>query len=372
MITRQTSLAKNIVRFCMFLRQKGFNAGAEEEAVSLRALQYIDFSSNEIFRLTLKSVLCRSKSQLDEFDDLFHEYWKELEMAINAKKKEDASVRKPSQQEASFKSLKAWLQGNRNDETEETATYSLHENLSQRDFSSVPEDQVDELMQIIKALSKRLAARTNRRYKPSHKISLPDLRQTLRKNMRWGGELLYIIHHKPKRNRVKLVVLCDVSRSMELYSAFLIQFIYAFQQVYNRMETFVFSTSLTRITTVLKQKNFREALHLLGAEKSGWAGGTRIGESLDAFVKDHAKKMIDSKTIVIILSDGWDTGNIDTLKKSMAYIHNKAKKLIWLNPSAGYSGYRPDVAGMKAAMPYIDKFAPVHNAESLQKLGKLL
>src|SRR5664279_2401677 len=230
----------------MFLRQKGFNAGVEEEAVSLRALQYIDFSSNEIFLLTLKSILCRSKSQLDEFDDLFHEYWKELEAAINAKKKDNANVRKPSPKEASFKSLKAWLHGNRNDDTEETAAYSLHENLSQRDFSAVPEDQVDELMQIIKAFSKRLAARTSRRYKPSHKISMPDLRQTLRKNMRWGGELLDIVHRKPKRNRVKLVILCDVSRSMELYSVFLIQFIYAFQQVYNRMETFVFSTSLTR------------------------------------------------------------------------------------------------------------------------------
>src|SRR5664279_2353987 len=245
MISRQTSLSKNIVRFCIFLRDKGFNAGMDEEAAALRALQYIDFSSNEIFLLALKSILCRSKSQLDEFDDLFHEYWKELETAVNAKKKE-ATVRKPSQQEGSFKSMKAWLHGNRDDETEETATYSLQENLSQRDFSAVPEDQVDELLQIIKALSKRLAAKTNRRYKPSHKITMPDLRQTLRKNMRWGGELLDIVHRKPKRNRVKLVILCDVSKSMELYAVFLMQFIYAFQQVYNRMETFVFSTSLTR------------------------------------------------------------------------------------------------------------------------------
>lgn len=372
MITRQTSLSKNIVRFCIFLREKGFNAGVDEEAAALRALQYIDFSSNEIFLLALKSILCRSKSQLDEFDNLFYQYWKELENAVNAKRKDDASVKKPSQHEASFKSLKAWLHGNRNNDTEETATYSLQENLSQRDFSAVPEDKVDELMQIIKALSKQLAAKINRRYKPSHKISMPDLRQTLRKNMRWGGELLDIVHRKPKRNRVKLVILCDVSRSMELYSVFLIQFIYAFRQVYNRMETFVFSTSLTRITPLLKQKNFRGALHSLSSEKSGWAGGTRIGESLAAFVKDYAKKLVDSKTIVIILSDGWDTGNIDTLKKSMEYIHNKSKKLIWLNPSAGYSGYRPSVAGMKAAMPYIDVFAPVHNVESLRQLGKLL
>ena len=372
MITRQTSLSKNIVRFCMFLRQKGFNVGVEEEAATLQALQYIDHSSNKIFVLALKTILCRSKTQLDEFDHLFHEYWKEMEKAVDAKRKDDPGNRKPHQKEASFKSLMAWLHGNRNDDMEETATYSIQENLSQRDFSAVPEDNVDELMQTIKALSKRLAARTNRRYEPSHKIDMPDLRRTLRKNLRCGGELLDIVHRKPKRNRVKLVLLCDVSRSMELYSVFLIQFMYAFQQVYRRMETFVFSTSLKRITPVLKQKNFREALHLLGSEKSGWAGGTRIGESLDAFVNDYAKKLVDSKTIVIILSDGWDTGNIDALKKNMEYIHNKSKKLIWLNPLAGYPGYRPDVAGMKAAMPYIDAFAPVHNAESLRRLGKLL
>jgi len=190
--------------------------------------------------------------------------------------------------------------------------------------------------------------------------------------MRCGGELIDIVHHKPQKNRVKLVLLCDVSRSMELYAAFLLQFMYAFQQVYRRMETFVFSTSLQRITPLLKQKNFREALHLLGSEQSGWSSGTRIGESLETFVKDYAKNMIDSKTIVIILSDGWDTGNLESLKNSMAYLHNKSKKLIWLNPLAGYPGFQPDVAGMKTAMDYIDVFAPVHNAESFRRLSKLL
>jgi uncharacterized protein with von Willebrand factor type A (vWA) domain len=235
MITRQTSLSKNIVRFCRFLRQKGFNVGVEEEAATLQALQYIDYSSNEIFLLALKTILCRSKTQLDEFDNWFHEYFKELEKAVDAKLKEETSTRKPPQQQASFTSLKAWLHGNRNDDTEETATYSIQENLTQRDFSAVPEDKVDELMQTIKALSKRLAARTNRRYEPSRKIDMPDLRRTLRKNLRCGGELLDIVNRKPKRNRVKLVLLCDVSRSMELYTVFLIQFMYAFQQVYRRM-----------------------------------------------------------------------------------------------------------------------------------------
>jgi len=372
MIIRQTSLSKNIVQFCRFLRQKGFGVTIDEESLSLQALQFIDYNNNEIFRNALKATLCHNKSQLDEFDNLFHEYWKELEKAVGAKTKEDQKNKTVFQQQASYKSLKKWLHGKGDKETEETATYSLQETLLRKDFSSVPEDEVEELTQIIKSIARRLAAKTNRRYEFSSKTDFPDLRKTLRKNLRRGGELLDIVHRKPKRNRIKLVLLCDVSKSMELYSAFLIQFMYAFQQVYRRMETFVFSTSLKRVTPLLKQKNFSEAMQQLSNENNGWSGGTRIGESLEIFVNEFGKKLIDSKTIVIILSDGWDTGNIDLIKHNMEFIHAKSKKLIWLNPLAGFEDYKPRVSAMKAALPFIDVFAPVHNVESLKKLGRWL
>lgn len=373
MILRRTSLAENIVQFCRFLRQKGFAAGTEEEAITLQALQFIDYTDSSIFRLALKTTLCRSKTQAEEFDLLFDEYWKQAGKAVDAKiKDEPVKKQKPIAQQKSFKSLKTWLHGNRNDETEETATYSTRENISRKDFSVIPEEDVDELMLIIRALAKRLAAKKNRRYKFSHQINMPDLRQTLRKNLRRGGELLELAYRKPKRNRVKLVLLCDVSKSMELYTSFLLQFMYAFQQVYGRMETFTFGTSLKRITPVLKEKHFRETLHLLGSENNDWAGGTRIGESLDSFVKLYSKKMLDSKTIIIILSDGWDTGNMDLLKKNMEFIYKKARKIIWLNPLAGYPSFQPDVVGMQTAMPFIDVFASVHNVESLKRLSKWL
>ena len=279
---------------------------------------------------------------------------------------------KPGTKDGSFKSLKSWLNGNRDEEIEQTAAYSIHENLSQKDFSAVPSDELDELMRSIKTLSKRLAAQLSRRYKKSGKINLPDLRQTLRKNMRYGGELLEIAFKKPRRNRTKLVVLCDVSKSMDLYSAFLLQFMFAFQQVYSRIETFAFSTSLQRITGLLKHTNFKEALGILGKQNNSWSGGTRIGESLQQFVKEYATHLLDKHTIVIILSDGWDTGNIELLKQSIETIHVRSKKLIWLNPVAGYALYQPDAAGMQAAMPYIDVFAPVHNADSLRTLNKWL
>ncbi len=373
MITRQTSLSQNIVQFCRFLRQKGFALSVEEEATALSVLQYIDYSSKDIFRQALKAVCCRSKSQLQEFDALFNEYWKEIGKAIDSKViTEKKPVLKPAMQDASFKALKSWMNGNRNDEMEEVASYSVSENLLKKDFSAVPDDELDELMRSIKALSKRLAAHINRRNEKSDKKNLPDLRSTLRKNMRRGGELLEIVFRKPKRNRTKLVVICDVSKSMDLYAAFLLQFMYAFQQVYKRIETFAFSTSLQHVTPVLKQNDFKEALRLISAENTSWSGGTRIGESLESFVKEYSKIVLNKRTIVIILSDGWDTGNIALLQKSMEHIHSKSKKVIWLNPLAGFNAYRPDVAGMQAALPYVDIFAPAHNADSLRGLGKWL
>lgn len=373
MTGRLTSLSKNIVQFCLFLRSKGFAVGVEEESLMLEALQLLDYTSYEVFYLSLKAILCRSKTQWDAFDSLFREYWEQMGKAVDGKQQEGTKQKEqPVSRQAQFSSLMAWLKGNNNKEAEETAAYSRNEALSRKDFSTVPESEVDELMQCIRHLSRRLAAKANRRYEFTRKIDLPDLRRTLRRNLRRGGELIDIIYRRPKRNRLKLLLLCDVSKSMELYSAFLLQFMYAFQQVYNRMETFVFSTSLKRITPLLKQKNFHDTLELLNTESDDWKAGTRIGESLHAFVEDYGRKLADSGTIVIILSDGWDTGDIDMLQRSMKIIHDKTKKVIWLNPLAGYAAYRPDVAGMKAAMPYIDVFAPVYNAESLRKLTKWL
>ncbi|OQP66115.1 vWA domain-containing protein [Niastella populi] len=369
MTNRLTSLPQNIVQFCRYLRQHGFTVGIEEETMILQSLQQFDYTSAESFFLLLKMIICRSKSNLDDFDEHFRQYWKRLDKQLDAKTKATAKKKQPAPQ-AQFASLSAWLKGNQKKETEETASYSIRESLSQKDFSAVPDNEVAELMKCIRSLARRLAAKANRRYEGTNRINLPDLRQTLRKNLRRGGELIDIMHRRPKRNRVKLLMLCDVSKSMELYSAFLLQFMYAFQQVYQRMETFTFSTALQRLTPMLQQKHFGEALEWLSAGNEGWNSGTRIGESLHAFVNDYSHKLIDSKTIVIICSDGWDTGNIDLLKQSMRQIHTKAKKVIWLNPLAGYTAWRPEVAGMKAAMPFVDVFAGVYNIDSLRKLSK--
>lgn len=373
MISRQLSLSKNMIQFCRFLRNSGFMLNVEDEITVLNSLLFNTFIDRKLFKLTLKAVLCKSNKELNEFENLFNQYWSELGKAIESKVKTTSKpVLRQTAKDDSFKSLKSWLSGNKNEEIEQTASYSIGESLSQKDFSQVAVDELKEIMLCIKALSRKLATNLNRRYKNSNKDKFPDLRKTLRNNMRHGGELLKIFFKTPKLNRVKLVIFCDVSKSMDLYASFFLQFMHAFQQTYSRVETFAFGTTLQHITSYLKQNDISTALSLLSTKSQGWSGGTRIGASLHSFLEEYANHMLDKRTIVIILSDGWDTGAIPLLKKSMELIHHKSRKVIWLNPLAGYKLYRPDVAGMQAALPYIDVFSSVHNIDSLKKLVKWL
>lgn len=373
MIYRQTSLSKNVVQFCRFLRQHNFSISTKEERDVIMALQWVDYSNPQIFSAALQAVLCRSEAQVKLFEELFQHYWKELARAVDAKeKRKEEQKPRPLATEASFKTVQAWLNGSKNKEDLDMVSFSKSEALSQKDFSLVPINEIDELMRLLKALAKQLAAQVNRRYEKSNSSDLPDLRRTLRQNMRRGGELLDLLFRKPKRNRTRLVLLCDVSKSMELYSSFLLQFMYSFQQVYRRMETFVFGTTLQHITHLLKQNNFTQSLRLLSAQGESWNSGTRIGESFSHFVNEHAARVLNKQTIVIILSDGWDTGNTEKLSQSMEQIKARSKRMIWLNPLAGFEGFHPDTAGLQAALPYVDVLAPMHNAESLRNLGRWL
>ena len=343
MILRQTSLSKNIVEFCRYLRQNKFSVSIDEEISALLTLAFIDYNSREEFSLILKSVLCKSYSELQIFNELFNGYWKEIEKAVDSKIRNKEGKTKPKD---SFRSLKSWLANGDHKDKEEK----------------------EELARIIQALSKRLAATAAKRYEKSNRINLPDISKTLRLNMRTGGELIRIYSKKPKKTRTNVVMLCDVSKSMDLYTHFFLQFMYAFQQVYHRIETFTFGTSLHQISHAFRHHDFSSAFRNLNNHNDTWSGGTRIGECLSNFISDFGKGLLGKKTIIIILSDGWDTGEIALLQNAMQYLKKHSKTIIWLNPLAGFASYRPDTAGMNAAMPYIDIFSSAHNADSLKNL----
>jgi uncharacterized protein with von Willebrand factor type A (vWA) domain len=246
---------------------------------------------------------------------------------------------------------------------------SDQESLAGQDFATFSADQLDEVLRLTIQIARRLARRISRRRRPVRRRGRVDLRRTLRANLT-RADLIELRFRARKRKKTKLVLLCDVSGSMDLYSRFLLQFLFAIQTVFRQVETFTFSTRLTRITTHLKARSYRQVLRRLG-EVRDWSGGTRIGDSLAEFNREWGR-IVDRRTIVIVLSDGWDTGDPEVLSTELLRIKRRAARVIWLNPLLGNPSYEPLTRGMAAALPLVDHFAPAHNLASLRDLAQQL
>jgi uncharacterized protein with von Willebrand factor type A (vWA) domain len=234
-----------------------------------------------------------------------------------------------------------------------------------QDFATFAPDQLDEIYRLTVQIARRLARRLSRRRRPMARRGRVDLRRTLRANLS-RGELITLRYRRRKPRKLRLVLLCDVSGSMDLYSRFLLQFLFAIQNVFGRVETFTFSTRLTRVTEHLRGRSYRQVLRRL-TEVRDWSGGTRIGESIAQFNREWSH-LVDRQTIVIVLSDGWDTGEPEALAAELLRIKRRAGRLIWLNPLLGNPSYEPLTRGMAAALPLVDDFAPAHNLAALRDL----
>ncbi len=373
-ISYQTSISSNIVLFCRFLRQKGFSIGVTDSREALLALTYIDMDNEDDFKQALKSTLAKSKYQLRKFDEYYWEFWDQLSRSADSKiKQKPEKKRKPvkSKQEQ-FEALKSWLNLIPAEEEKEVAASSDINVLAKKEFGMLDEDELRLAMQLLKKMAKKLTHQQSRLLKKSKKHKKLNIRRTIRRGMRRGCAIDQLQFSERKQRRLRLVLLCDVSRSMELYSKFFVHLIYAFQSQYDKIETFVFSTALHRVSEILDNHDFISAFDIISDRVPQWSGGTTIGHCLQDFDKRFGYSMLDRRTVVMILSDGWDTGDPELMRQTMKSIHKKARKVIWLNPLAGHADFSPDVIGMKAALPYIDVLAPAHNLDSLQKVLHLL
>lgn len=362
-------MSGNVVSFCRYLRSHGFLIGIAEETAALQALILINPGNRQCFKRALQATLCKSQKGYVQFDVLFDQYFYELKCATDSKIKKHQHQRdKGRAGEISFQSLKRWLSGNRNTEESLMAAYSPEAGLARQDFGAVSGEDVEALQQVIKSLSARMLRRVKRRYTFTGKGNFPDLRATMRKNLRMGGELIDLVFKEQRKRRQRLIILCDMSRSMELYSSFFLQFMYAFCKSFKRTEVFTFNTSLNRITAQIKQSSFEDVKQVIAADKTVFGGGTKIGEAIKSLMANYGHKLDKARSRVMVVSDGWDQGDPDLIRQSMERLRHKTDRIIWLNPLAGYAGYRPETEGMKAALPYIDVFAPVHNVETLGKM----
>jgi uncharacterized protein len=373
-------LSAAVARFAALLRRSGLPVTLVEVTDAVRALDHLDITDRQELYLGLRALFVTRPEEVPPFDRCFEAFWRVLPDRdddqsgfIPAPSLDDpggAALAKQAQKKEAL-ALESWGE----DEAEEAGDplsvplASEAEGLVSQDFSTFSADQLDELLKLTVKIARRLAHRMSRRRRPRKRRGRVDLRRTLRANLT-RGDLIELRFRERKRKKVRLVLLCDVSGSMDLYSRFLLQFLFALQNVFGRVETFIFSTRLTRITELLRGRSYRQVLRRL-TDVRDWSGGTRIGESFAQFNREWPQ-LVDRRTIVIVLSDGWDTGEPDVLATELLRIKRRAARVVWLNPLLGNPSYEPLTRGMAAAMPLIDDFAPGHNLASLRDLaGKL-
>ena len=364
------TLSENILSFARTLREHHFLIGPGDVALGLRALEAVNLDKRAEVQTALRLVFAASPRERSQFDTLFKEFWhgglladEDVRPALNPP---------PKRQKLQSVSMLEWDQHAGTSDTVDTFAYSATETKAQGD-AAVQTQQVEALERLVRRLTKQLATKPSRRYAPSYKGELLDIRRSMRRSLARGGELLDLSFKTRKLGKTRLVFVFDVSGSMMVYSHFLLQLAYAFvrQRHLGRSEVFGFSTELYRLTRHLQNGGVEEAIRAARLAMPGRSGGTRIGYCLAQLLETYAQ-VIDPKTVLIINSDGWDTGDLETLRRSMKTLHERCERVIWLNPLAGSPGYTPSASGMKTALPYTDVFAPSHNFASLEALTRRL
>jgi len=370
------NLAGAVGRFGALLRRQGLPVTLLHVTDGVRALDHLDLADRNEVYLGLRAVFVGRPEDVATFDRAFDAFWRAAteadsiaEALMPAVPDEAPAIERESPRESL--ALDAWgdAGADEGDEPLGVPAASEREAMATQDFATFSADQLEAVYRLTVQIARRLARRISRRRRPSARRGRLDLRRTLRANLT-RGDLIDLRFRRRKRRKVRLVLLCDVSGSMDLYSRFLLQFLFALQSVFSRVETFTFSVHLTRITEHLRTRSYREVLRRLTAVRD-WSGGTRIGESLAEFNR-RWPGVVDRRTIVIILSDGWDTGDPETLAAELLRIKRRAGRVIWLNPLLGNPSYEPLTRGMAAALPLVDQFAAAHNLASLRALAGTL
>jgi len=360
---------ENLVTFCRALRERGLSVTPAEVVTAATVLQVIDTKDRDEVFLSLRSVLTTSIDDFPVFAELFEAFWNRSPRKL-IERDSGTTVRarnvSPPKGLAFF--LENWSASVRAGAAPvKVPGASDTASRAHKDFTDFSHEELEQISQLARRIVKRLASKPSRRWQPVARGHRVNLRRSLRLSLKTGGELIELAYKRRRAKRTKLVVICDVSGSMDMYSRLLLQFVYGLQNSFAKVESFVFATTLSRITGELKNKTYRRALDRLASNVQGWSGGTRIGASLANFNVQWLRR-IDKRTVVIILSDGWDTGEPEQLAHALSKLQERAGRLVWLNPLLGNSMYQPLTRGMQAALPFINVFAPAHDLASLRAL----
>lgn len=367
-------LVVHVARFAGALRDAGLAATIGDEIDATRALTLIDISRRQQVYHALRIALKTPHADWPLFDELFTAWWVELRRPDARRTRRGA--RRPA---AKSYQVTRGVPGPRFvTPTEEedspkgdTPGYSAEALLRQRPFEECSPQDLSAMEKLLARLVRRWATQKSRRLVPSHR-GVVDLRRSLRHALATDGEVLRLARRDRAVDHPRVVLLCDTSGSMDPYARFLLSLVLSWGRVARRAEVFAFNTSLTRLTPWMSPGKINLTLDRLAAGVPDWSGGTKIGACLQDFASDYATSVVDSRTAVVILSDGLDRGDPDKLEHAMAAIKTRARTVIWLNPLKGDDRYQPLARGMAAALPYLDHFESAHNLASLERLVPLL
>ena len=371
--TDYPSFHSAFVGFAQYARRNGLSIGLQECIDSaILALEGI-WLDRTLFKYGLSSLFCQSTEDLTLFDQLFQRFWMPRGSRITDKTrfKNKSNLIKQSQATVVMlgqgKSKKEVV----TEEAKTTSGASRGEQLRYLDFSVLSQIQMEELDELIIRLLKEMKFRLKRRRKRATSGIL-HLQKTIRKSIQRGGALLDLAYQEKQKDRYRLLVLLDVSGSMDKYSFYLLRFLWALRSEFKHVEVFVFSTQLMRITDFLIKNRLDLVMNYIGKYVTHWSSGTKIGESFKQFNQRYAKRYLNGKTLTIILSDGLETGDVDEMHAELKKIKMRSKGLVWLNPLKGMSSYQPIQKGMSKALPLVDQFQSAHNLNSLLELEKIL
>jgi uncharacterized protein with von Willebrand factor type A (vWA) domain len=380
-------LSENIMHFARVLRAAGLPIGPDRVIDAVKAVEVAGVARRDDFYWTLASVFLDRREQFEVFDQAFHIFWRDPQLlervmamllpevygrhtkeevegpsnrvaeALQPKKKPRDDGREPPPPEVQL---------------EATLTFSSREVLQHADFETMTAEEIAQAKKMIAGLRLPIPMIRTRRMQPDARGKRVDLRATLRASLRNGAKLIPLHRRSPQERHPPLVALCDVSGSMNRYSRMFLHFLHAITSDRDRVTSFVFGTRLTNITRYLRHRDVDVAMGGVSEAIADWSGGTRIGNCLREFNLRWSRRVLGQNAVVLLISDGLDGDVGEGLATQMERLHKSCRKLIWLNPLLRYEGFEARPAGVRAMLPHVDDFLPVHNVKSLVELAQAL
>jgi uncharacterized protein with von Willebrand factor type A (vWA) domain len=372
-------LALNVMHFARLLRRAGLPVGPADMLAAEQAIALVDVGDKTQVRTALRTTMVHRHEHGEIFDYAFAIFWRDPEAARHAAamaaidgQKEQKPERAPPGARRIAEAFREPRKPNRREpdreEIDAVMTVSDRERLQTMDFEAMSALEIDQAKAEIRRLVLPLDEKRTRRLRPDPSGQRTDLRATLRRSLRNGGELSEIAHARHVTRPPPLVVLCDISGSMSRYAQILLHFLHAVANDRDRVHTFLFGTRLSNISRALRARDPEVAFQMVSHAVPDWSGGTRIGEALAAFNHDWSRRVLGQGAVVLLVTDGLDRDGAAGLAENMDRLHKSCARLIWLNPLLRWDGFAPKSQGIRAMLPHVDEFRPVHSLASLRSL----